>query len=593
MIGWRWLFLFVGGGYCLHLFKGTRDYGDRFLGEYQTYSARDRSYLFSYKHGRTSIISEAIDEDLQEGEGESRTQTQRPFDGPINPLIIAAEARESEYCYGRGLSILRDRYGQYKPAYKTSSVFGGRTCSEKEFRGFKQIGRGAYGRVWRAEHRETGIKVAIKELMRSNDLRLIRREECIQHSLSSDFVARHFCTISERGGIAFVMELIDGHTLYEARESGQLPVQDIAAQLILTLEYLHTKHILYRDLKPENVMYIPETGQTKLIDFGLSVELYGPYWQTKGIAGTPEFMAPEVVQRGSYYSFPADWYSMGLVIYELIAGKNPFDGIKPVEVQYQRIQQGFACRLQDRSACDLIRAMTHPDPEKRWGHPKGTLRLIKRHPWFIGVRWRNYDRRIRTEKPSSRTVEASNTLEEGTASGNPSGDSGPFQSNTHSNESQQLDLGPSRGGTTVTTGSTNTFGSLRRTRGQPDGKPKPRRKEERKITVKARLQPHIRGLQIVESEDESSLSSISSTELARSLDVNYVYDPIFRADPQYVLFQPEFTFPTHPAAVVHIPTAAPNEDYISDHIAEGKAPVFSPAWPVNPLKRQQKKTAKR
>jgi hypothetical protein len=153
-----------------------------------------------------------------------------------------------------------------------------------------------------------------------------------------------------------------------------------------------------------------------------------------------------------------------------------------------------------------------------------------------------------------------------------------------------VDSVASLGGTTVTSVTTNSFGSLRRTRGQPDGRPKPRRKRERTMQGKAR---RVRGLQIMESEEESSLSSISSTELARAQDNNYVYDPIFRADPQYVLFQPEFTFSTHPeaAAVIHIPTAAPNEDYISEHIAEGKAPVFSPALPVNPLKRQQKKRA--
>src|SRR5690606_27363909 len=112
-------------------------------------------------------------------------------------------------------------------------------------------------------------------------------------------------------------ELVEGYTLYKARKKyDNLPIISIAAQIVLMIEYLHEHYILYRDLKPENIMWSRRDSSVKLIDFGLAQRLDGPNGLASGVSGTPPFMAPEIF-TDRRYSYPIDWYSVGLVIYEL------------------------------------------------------------------------------------------------------------------------------------------------------------------------------------------------------------------------------------------------------------------------------------
>lgn len=310
----------------------------------------------------------------------------------VSPLTVIPEVKESKWCTEEGSAVLYDSEGAYLPAYPYSQVLGGR-CSFEDFEEERVIGRGAFGQVFLATHKATGLKVAIKELTRPVEFRLIRREECIHHSLRSPLIVRHFCTISENDYIAFVMEYVEGTTLYKARRRSQnLPIVSIAAQLVLMLEFLHDRYILYRDFKPENIMYMPKTGEVKLIDFGLAHRLDGPNARTQGQSGTPPFMAPEIVESPtSRYSYPADWYALGLVIYELIRGMNPFDNIQDTGILYGIILGGFACNLADTNGCHLIINLTELDPSKRWGSTASTRRKIRRHPWFKGIPWEDFE----------------------------------------------------------------------------------------------------------------------------------------------------------------------------------------------------------
>lgn len=310
-----------------------------------------------------------------------------------SPLQVVPELKESYFCTLEGDQHLLDDEGFYQPAYPSSSVLGGR-CNFDDFDEERVLGRGAFGQVYRARHRATGIRVAIKELTRPVEMRLIRREECIQHRLRSPLIARHFCTISEDGYIAYVMELAEGMTLYKARKRDtNLPIVSIAAQIVLMLEYLHDRYIMYRDLKPENIMYNPRLGTVKLIDFGLAHRLDGPNALTTGQSGTPPFMAPEIViSPTARYSYPADWYSLGLVIFELISGRNPFDSIQDTGLLHRHIVEGFDCNLADKPGCHLISKFVDHDPSRRWGNSSSSRRRIKRHPWFKGIPWTDYER---------------------------------------------------------------------------------------------------------------------------------------------------------------------------------------------------------
>jgi serine/threonine protein kinase len=95
-----------------------------------------------------------------------------------------------------------------------------------------------------------------------------------------------------------------------------------AAQMILALEYLHSKNIIYRDLKPENVL-IDEKGYIKLTDFGLSKNNIYDENSAFSVCGTPEYLAPEIVKKDGHGK-PVDWWCLGSIIYELIHGLPPF-----------------------------------------------------------------------------------------------------------------------------------------------------------------------------------------------------------------------------------------------------------------------------
>ena len=93
--------------------------------------------------------------------------------------------------------------------------------------------------------------------------------------------------------------------------------------MVLALEYLHKSGVVYRDLKPENIL-VDSEGHIRLTDFGLSkAGLHESNGRTESFCGTPEYLAPEIIKE-KHYGFSVDWYSFGLVLYEMLSGINPF-----------------------------------------------------------------------------------------------------------------------------------------------------------------------------------------------------------------------------------------------------------------------------
>lgn len=102
-----------------------------------------------------------------------------------------------------------------------------------------------------------------------------------------------------------------------------------AAQIVSSLIYIHSRYLIYRDLKPENIL-IADNGYIKIADFGF-VKRLCPWDRTSTFCGTPEYMAPEIV-RNLPYSQAVDWYALGIILYELIYGRTPFNGGDPMQI---------------------------------------------------------------------------------------------------------------------------------------------------------------------------------------------------------------------------------------------------------------------
>lgn len=153
---------------------------------------------------------------------------------------------------------------------------------------------------------------------------------------------------------------------------------------MLALGYLHSQNVVYRDLKPENILLSKE-GHLILTDFGFAKWI--PSGLTSTLCGTPEYIAPEII-RGNEYGIGADWYSLGIFIYEMLVGQPPFSEAS-VSNLYKKILEAtwyFPPEL-DPLAVDLIQRLCSSDPTQRLGALVGKHFDVMKHPWFKEVDW--------------------------------------------------------------------------------------------------------------------------------------------------------------------------------------------------------------
>jgi hypothetical protein len=200
-----------------------------------------------------------------------------------------------------------------------------------------EIGRGGMGVVWLAEDRTIGRRVAIKELHLPDgvppDERGIFEERVLREArtagrLNDPAVVTVYDVVHEAGRTYIVMELIQAPTLADlVRRSGPLPTEAVAAlagQLMSALEAAHTAGIVHRDVKPSNVMVLPN-GRVKLTDFGIAQSLDDPRLTTSGVLiGSPVYMAPERI-HGAEADAASDLWSLGAVLFYAVEGYSPFE----------------------------------------------------------------------------------------------------------------------------------------------------------------------------------------------------------------------------------------------------------------------------
>uniref|UniRef100_A0A673IKC8 cGMP-dependent protein kinase n=1 Tax=Sinocyclocheilus rhinocerous TaxID=307959 RepID=A0A673IKC8_9TELE len=158
-------------------------------------------------------------------------------------------------------------------------------------------------------------------------------------------------------------------------------------------DYLHGKGIVYRDLKPENLLLDGE-GYVKMTDFGFAKKI-GLGKKTWTFCGTPEYVAPEVIMNKGH-DFGADCWSLGILIFELLIGSPPFTGSDPIRI-YTMVLHGiekvdFPKRISKRPE-DLIRRLCKLNPAERLGNKKNGIIDIKKHKWFQGFNWEGLRRR--------------------------------------------------------------------------------------------------------------------------------------------------------------------------------------------------------
>ncbi|ORE02235.1 kinase-like protein [Rhizopus microsporus var. microsporus] len=170
------------------------------------------------------------------------------------------------------------------------------------------------------------------------------------------------------------------------------------AEIVMGLQELHRHHILYRDLKPENVL-LASDGHIVLTDFGLSKMFSdNEEHRTTTYCGTPEYLAPEIILQEEEYSYAADYWSLGTMLYEMITGITPFGAPTPDEM-YERVLYDdllFPAHF-DPEAMDLIAGLLERDPFLRLGSGVSGVFEIRTHPYFINhLNWKDvYAKRVK------------------------------------------------------------------------------------------------------------------------------------------------------------------------------------------------------
>lgn len=264
----------------------------------------------------------------------------------------------------------------------------------KDFRPLKVIGVGGFATVYLVEKKDTKKLYAMKQIrkdiiIKRNMVSTITSEKEVLKSIRHPFLANMEFAFQTPSHIYFVMKFYKGGELYQhlvaEGKFTEAATRLYAAQILLALGELHRQNVVYRDLKPENVL-LDEDGYVALTDFGLS-KAQKKEEVAETFCGTPEYMAPEMVQK-LVYSKTVDWWGLGVLVYEMMMGESPFgDGNKFVvytnilkkEVSFDRYKSALS-----EEAKSLIKELLVKDPSKRLG-ARGGMEEIKEHPFFKQV----------------------------------------------------------------------------------------------------------------------------------------------------------------------------------------------------------------
>ena len=257
----------------------------------------------------------------------------------------------------------------------------------------KEIGKGNYGSVSLVMNKKTkfpyAIKAICKNLIIKDDLaENILLEKNIILKIDHPFIVKLVKSLKDENNIYFLLEYVKGKELFEViRDIGYLSKEQTnfyIASIMTAINYLHERKIIYRDIKPENIMVI-KNGYLKLIDFGTAKEIED---RTKTIIGTPHYMAPEVI-LGREYSFPVDFWSISICMYEFYCGEVPFGEREedPMEIYFAIINNELDFNEKnvkiDKEFKHIMKKMLDKNPSNRLSN----FHSIKNQAWFKDFNW--------------------------------------------------------------------------------------------------------------------------------------------------------------------------------------------------------------
>jgi cGMP-dependent protein kinase len=215
-------------------------------------------------------------------------------------------------------------------------------------------------------------------------------EKNVQIMCDSPFIVKLYETYNGEQSLYLLLELALGGELYATYNKKGMWGNEACAKFyvagtVFAFEHLHSKKIVFRDLKPENLL-LNDEGHTKLTDMGLAKVVAG---KTNTTCGTPDYFAPELV-KSLGHNHAVDWWTLGILTFELLSGHPPFESASPMQI-YAKVTKGIN-KIQFPKKCkgkaeELIKGLCQQNPNERLPMKKGGTDNVKKHGYFDGFVW--------------------------------------------------------------------------------------------------------------------------------------------------------------------------------------------------------------
>jgi protein kinase X len=352
--------------------------------------------LKELKLRRHSGESEEEDDDL-EGSGKYNNDDVRAqeYEDEVDShgYPITRSARDTRQ-YENSYRSSKERHSNVQQRGEEVKQNSERRITIHDFDFLSTLGTGTFGRVRlvKFKHDTTCEPLALKMLKKTEIIRLkqidhVKSEKRILETIHHPFIVELKGTFQTESHVFMLLDYACGGELFSLlRREGRF-ANDVglffASEIVLAFEYLHGKDIAYRDLKPENLL-VDKDGHCRITDFGFAKVVKD---KTFTLCGTPEYLAPEIIQSKGHNKF-VDWWALGVLIFEMLAGYPPFYDDNPLGI-YQKILDGyyeFPPYIEPK-ARDLIKSFLTADKSIRLGCNKRGSEEVKDHKWFKGVDW--------------------------------------------------------------------------------------------------------------------------------------------------------------------------------------------------------------
>uniref|UniRef100_A0A670IFK3 Ribosomal protein S6 kinase n=1 Tax=Podarcis muralis TaxID=64176 RepID=A0A670IFK3_PODMU len=322
------------------------------------------------------------------------------------PVRKGRSPRGSHFCFSCKFLFLfsLQEEGNIKEIAITYHVKEGHEKADpSQFELLKVLGQGSFGKVFLVKkisgsdaRQLYAMKVLKKATLKVRDRVRTKMERDILVEVNHPFIVKLHYAFQTEGKLYLILDFLRGGDLFTRLSKEVMfteeDVKFYLAELALALDHLHSLGIIYRDLKPENIL-LDEEGHIKLTDFGLSKESIDHEKKAYSFCGTVEYMAPEVVNRRGHTQ-SADWWSFGVLMFEMLTGTLPFQGKDRKETMTLILKAKLGMpQFLSPEAQSLLRMLFKRNPANRLGAGPDGVEEIKRHPFFSTIDWNKLYRR--------------------------------------------------------------------------------------------------------------------------------------------------------------------------------------------------------